>query len=141
MNTFRPLSALENCFQLIKLLRKPGGKIFVLTGVGKDIKQFKFTISFSNELPGKAVIGFTDLMKGDMLLTGTPGGVILNANLKVGLAIIMNFTNDEKRREKLIRSQKGVRYLQPGDQLKLSLETKDGSRHFGSQRNTIRDAT
>jgi 2-keto-4-pentenoate hydratase/2-oxohepta-3-ene-1,7-dioic acid hydratase in catechol pathway len=84
---------------------------------------------------------FTDLMKGDMLLTGTPGGVILNANLKVGLAIIMNFTNDEKRREKLIRSQKGVRYLQPGDQLKLSLETKDGSRHFGSQRNTIRDAT
>lgn len=85
--------------------------------------------------------GFTNLMKGDMLLTGTPGGVILNASLKVGLAIVMNFTNDKKRREKLIKSQKGVRYLQPGDQLKLSLETKDGSRHFGSQTNTIRDAT
>ena len=85
--------------------------------------------------------GFTNLMKGDMLLTGTPGGVILNASLKVGLAIVMNFTNDKKRREKLIKSQKGVRYLQPGDQLKLSLETKDGSRHFGSQTNMIRDAT
>lgn len=85
--------------------------------------------------------GFTNLMKGDMLLTGTPGGVILNASLKVGLAIVMNFTNDKKRREKLIKSQKGVRYLQPGDQLKLSLETKDGSRHFGSQVSTIRDAT
>ena len=85
--------------------------------------------------------GFTNLMKGDMLLTGTPGGVILNASPKVGLAIIMNFTNDKKRREKLIKSQKGVRYLQPGDQLKLSLETKDGSRHFGSQMSTIRDAT
>ena len=85
--------------------------------------------------------GFTNLMKGDMLLTGTPGGVILNASPKVGLAIVMNFTNDKKRREKLIKSQKGVRYLQPGDQLKLSLETKDGSRHFGSQTNTIRDAT
>jgi len=84
---------------------------------------------------------FTNLMKGDMLLTGTPGGVILNASPKVGLAIVMNFTNDKKRREKLIKSQKGVRYLQPGDQLKLSLETKDGSRHFGSQINTIRDAT
>ena len=84
---------------------------------------------------------FTNLMKGDMLLTGTPGGVILNASPKVGLAIVMNFTNDKKRREKLIKSQKGVRYLQPGDQLKLSLETKDGSRHFGSQTNTIRDAT
>ena len=85
--------------------------------------------------------GFTNLMKGDMLLTGTPGGVILNASPKVGLAIVMNFTNDKKRREKLIKSQKGVRYLQPGDQLKLSLETKDGSRHFGSQMSTIRDAT
>ena len=84
---------------------------------------------------------FTNLMKGDMLLTGTPGGVILNASPKVGLAIVMNLTNDKKRREKLIKSQKGVRYLQPGDQLKLNLETKDGSRHFGSQRNTIRDAT
>ena len=84
---------------------------------------------------------FTNLMKGDMLLTGTPGGVILNASPKVGLAIVMNFTNDRKRREKLIKSQKGVRYLQPGDQLKLNLETKDGSRHFGSQTNTIRDAT
>lgn len=84
---------------------------------------------------------FTNLMRGDMLLTGTPGGVILNASPKVGLAIIMNFTNDKKRREKLIKSQKGIRYLQPGDQLKLSLETKDGSRHFGSQQNTIRDAT
>jgi len=84
---------------------------------------------------------FTNLMKGDMLLTGTPGGVILNASPKVGLAIVMNFTNDKKRREKLIKSQKGVRYLQPGDQLKLSLETKDGSRHFGSQVSTIRDAT
>ncbi len=85
--------------------------------------------------------GFTNLMKGDMLLTGTPGGVILNASPKVGLAIVMNLTNDKKRREKLVKSQKGVRYLQPGDQLKLSLETKDGRRHFGSQTNTIRDAT
>ena len=84
---------------------------------------------------------FTNLMKGDMLLTGTPGGVILNASPKVGLAIVMNLTNDKKRREKLIKSQKDVRYLQPGDQLKLSLETKDGSRHFGSQVSTIRDAT
>ena len=85
--------------------------------------------------------GFTNLMKGDMLLTGTPGGVILNASPKVGLAIVMNFTNDKKRREKLIKSQKGVRYLQPGDRLTLSLKTKDGSRHFGSQESTIRDAT
>ncbi|MDA0631783.1 MAG: fumarylacetoacetate hydrolase family protein [Proteobacteria bacterium] len=84
---------------------------------------------------------FTNVMKGDMLLTGTPGGVILKASPKVALAIIMYFTNDKKRREKLIKSQNGVRYLQPGDRLTLNLETKDGSRHFGNQMNTVRDAT
>ena len=42
---------------------------------------------------------FADVNKGDMLLTGTPGGVILNANLKVGLAILLNFTKDAKRRD------------------------------------------
>jgi 2-keto-4-pentenoate hydratase/2-oxohepta-3-ene-1,7-dioic acid hydratase in catechol pathway len=83
---------------------------------------------------------FTDLKKGDMLLTGTPGGVILNASPKVGLAIVMNFTNDKKRREKLIKSQAGVRYMQPGDQLTLNLCSRDGTQDFGTQINTIRDA-
>ncbi len=83
----------------------------------------------------------TDVSKGDMLLTGTPGGVILNANLKVGMAILLNFTNDEKRRKKLVQSQQSVRYLQPGDKLTLSLKSKDGLREFGAQNNEVRDAT
>jgi len=84
---------------------------------------------------------FADLNKGDMLLTGTPGGVILNANLKVGLAILLNFTNDEKRRTKLLKTQKSVRYLQPGDKLTLSLKSRDGSLEFGAQNTGVRDAT
>ncbi len=84
---------------------------------------------------------FTDVNKGDMLLTGTPGGVILNANLKVGMAILLNFTNDEKRREKLVRSQQSVRYLQPGDKLTLTLKSKDGLRDFGTQNNKVCAAT
>jgi len=84
---------------------------------------------------------FADINKGDMLLTGTPGGVILNANLKVGLALLLNFTNDEKRGKKLLRTQKSIRYLQPGDSLTLSLESRDGSQDFGTQTTGVRDAT
>ena len=84
---------------------------------------------------------FTDVNKGDMLLTGTPGGVILNAGLKVGMAILLNFTNDSKRRGKLVKSQQSVRYLQSGDKLTLSLRSKDGSQTFGTQKSEVRDAT
>ena len=84
---------------------------------------------------------FTDINKGDMLLTGTPGGVILNANFKVGLAILLNFTKDKRRREKFVKTQKSVRYLQPGDKLTLSLKSRDGSLNFGVQNTGVRDAS
>ena len=84
--------------------------------------------------------GFADINRGDLLLTGTPGGVILNANLKVGLAILLNFTNDSKRRDKLLKSQEKIRYLQPGDQLTLKLQSKDGTHSFGTQTTGVRDA-
>lgn len=84
---------------------------------------------------------FADLHKGDMLLTGTPGGVILNARIKVGLAIMLNLTNDEKRTAKLLHTQKAVRYLQPGDKLSLSLKSRDGLQDFGAQNTGVRDAT
>lgn len=83
---------------------------------------------------------FADIKTGDMLLTGTPGGVILNANLKVGLAILLNFTNDRKRREKLVKTQSQVRYLQPGDELVLTLKSRDGSLDLGTQVCGVRDA-
>ena len=37
--------------------------------------------------------------------------------------------------------QAGVRYMQPGDQLTLNLCSRDGTQDFGTQINTIRDAT
>jgi len=83
---------------------------------------------------------FTDVRAGDMLLTGTPGGVILNATPKVGLAILLNFTNDAKRRAKLVKTQKAIRYMQPGDILELALTSRDGSLDFGRQVNSIVDA-
>ena len=108
-----------------------------------DVRQDATTdqLIFKPEETLTELATFTDVNKGDMLLTGTPGGVILNANLRVGMAILLNFTNDEKRREKLVQSQQSVRYLQPGDRLTLSLRSRDGLRDFGTQNNEVRDAT
>lgn len=86
------------------------------------------------------IAAFADINQGDMLLTGTPGGVILNATPKVGLAILLNFTNDAKRRAKLVKTQRGVRYLQPGDQLTLELKSRDGAINLGQQASAVVDA-
>ena len=84
---------------------------------------------------------FAGFSAGDCLLTGTPGGVLLNANLKTGLSIILNFTNDEKRRKKFTAAQLAqTRFLQPGDVLELDIKTPDGAIDLGCQRNEIADA-
>ena len=82
-----------------------------------------------------------DLHPGDCLLTGTPGGVLAGANLKVAMAILLNFQKDEKRREKFTRAQLArTRFLEPGDVLELSIKTADGAIDLGRQRNQIADA-
>jgi hypothetical protein len=58
-----------------------------------------------------------------------------------GLAILLNFTRDEKRRDKLVKTQQSVRYLQPGDKLQLRLRSRDGALDLGTQHNEVRDAT
>lgn len=86
------------------------------------------------------IAAFADVIQGDMQLTGTPGGVILNATARAGLAILLNFTNHARRQAKLVKTQTAVRYLQPGDRLELELESCDGALNLGRQINTITDA-
>ena len=83
---------------------------------------------------------FADVNQGDMLLTGTPGGVILNATPRVGLAILLNFTNDTRRRAKLVKTQSAVRYLQPGDRLELEIKSRDQTISLGRQINSVIEA-
>lgn len=84
---------------------------------------------------------YADLRAGDCLLTGTPGGVLVGTNLKVGLAILLNFTNDKKRRMKFTQAQLArTRFLEPGDVLELTIKTADGAIDLGRQRNVIADA-
>ena len=107
-----------------------------------EVKQDATTdlLIFKPEETLTELSSFADVNRGDMLLTGTPGGVILNASPKVGLAILLNFTNDSRRRAKLIKTQKAVRYLEPGDQLNLSIRSRDGAVDLGQQNNKVVDA-
>lgn len=87
------------------------------------------------------ISGFANLLAGDCLLTGTPGGILAGANLKAALAILLNFQKDAKRREKFTRAQLAqTRFLEPGDQLQLAIRTPDGSIDLGKQTNQIADA-
>ena len=84
---------------------------------------------------------FTDVKNGDLLLTGTPGGVIVNMTLKTGLAVMLNLTDEKKRRKKFVAAQLAkFRYLQPGDVLELEIKSTDGSIDLGRQRNEIAEA-
>lgn len=87
------------------------------------------------------ISSFANLEAGDCILTGTPGGVLVNADFKTGLAIILNLQNDKKRRDKFTRAQLAqTRFLEPGDVLELSIKTPDGAIDLGTQRNEIADA-
>ena len=57
-----------------------------------------------------------------------------------GLNYASHRAEDEKRRSQLVKTQKSVRYLQPGDRLTLSLRSRDGSLDLGSQSHGVRDA-
>jgi 2-keto-4-pentenoate hydratase/2-oxohepta-3-ene-1,7-dioic acid hydratase in catechol pathway len=84
---------------------------------------------------------FTNFAPGDCLLTGTPGGVLAQGNLKAALAILLNFKNDAKRRQKFTQAQLAqADFLKPGDVLELSIKTPDGAIDLGTQRNEIEDA-
>lgn len=81
---------------------------------------------------------YSDIMAGDCLLTGTPGGVIMGLNPKTAIAILLNFKNDKKRRAKITAAQKArAKFLQVGDQLDLSIRTSDGAIDLGAQHNVI----
>ncbi len=81
------------------------------------------------------------MLAGDCILTGTPGGVLLNMDFKTALSVLLNMKNDAKRRSKFVAAQLAkTRYLQADDVLELEIKSLDGSITLGSQTNKIVDA-
>ncbi len=81
---------------------------------------------------------FSNMKAGDCLLTGTPGGVALDMNLKTGLSLVLNMTRDAKRKTKFTKAQAGnPLYLKDGDIVETHISSSDGSIQLGRQKNKV----
>lgn len=82
---------------------------------------------------------FMDLHAGDLLLTGTPGGVIAKGTSEIYDMFRRHLLNDfERRAEFRIAARKAVGdFMQPGDVVTTKLEDARTGDALGGQRNTI----
>jgi 2,4-diketo-3-deoxy-L-fuconate hydrolase len=82
--------------------------------------------------------GLERLDVGDLLLTGTPGGVALQPPP----ALVQRLTGllpEARRWELFVRGQsRRSAYLKPGDRIAASIRTADGALDLGTQHNTVR---
>ena len=79
-----------------------------------------------------------DFQVGDLLLTGTPGGVALQPPKAVAQRIV-GLLPEAKKWQLFVRGQaKSGGYLKPGDRITASIRTADGALDLGTQHNTVR---
>jgi 2-keto-4-pentenoate hydratase/2-oxohepta-3-ene-1,7-dioic acid hydratase in catechol pathway len=81
---------------------------------------------------------FMDLKSGDLLLTGTPGGVIANATPKAVDILRSHIMNDAARRKLLTEEFKQTDpFPQPGDTVALTLKDEANGVDLGGQLSRI----
>jgi 2-keto-4-pentenoate hydratase/2-oxohepta-3-ene-1,7-dioic acid hydratase in catechol pathway len=79
-----------------------------------------------------------DLDPGDLVLTGTPGGVALKPP-PAAIQRLAGLLSEDRRLALFLRSQSGRReYLQPGDRVQATIRTPDGALDLGEQDNLVR---
>jgi 2-keto-4-pentenoate hydratase/2-oxohepta-3-ene-1,7-dioic acid hydratase in catechol pathway len=79
-----------------------------------------------------------DFQVGDLLLTGTPGGVALQPPNAVAQRIV-GLLPEAKKWELFVRNQaRSSAYLKPGDRVTASIRTADGALDLGTQHNAVR---
>ncbi|MDT7713645.1 MAG: hypothetical protein QOG46_2498, partial [Pseudonocardiales bacterium] len=82
--------------------------------------------------------GLERLDVGDLLLTGTPGGVALQPP-PAAVQRVMGLLPDRRRWDLFVRSQSRSRaYLEPGDRIAAWIRTADGALDLGTQHNLVR---
>jgi 2-keto-4-pentenoate hydratase/2-oxohepta-3-ene-1,7-dioic acid hydratase in catechol pathway len=81
--------------------------------------------------------GLERLDVGDLLLTGTPGGVALQPP-PAAVQRILGLLPDRRRFGLFVRSQsRSSAYLEPGDRVEASIRTADGALDLGTQHNRV----
>ena len=88
-----------------------------------------------------ALSRIVDMDVGDCLLTGTPGGVIAQANPNMAKTLSSQLFHDAARKESIVASELSrATYLQHGDELRLEIRSPDGSVDLGMQVCHIKDS-
>jgi 2-keto-4-pentenoate hydratase/2-oxohepta-3-ene-1,7-dioic acid hydratase in catechol pathway len=84
------------------------------------------------------VTSIEDLEPGDVILTGTPGGVALAPPPKP-IRVLVDVLPEQVKWRLFIEGQaKSRRYLQPGDRIAATIRTPDGRIDLGAQNNLVR---
>lgn len=78
-----------------------------------------------------------DLSPGDLVLTGTPGGVAFKGIGDVMQKIMSPAVSDQDKMNLLLESQQGNPYLQDGDIIRCEISSSDNKIHLGVQQNTV----
>lgn len=87
------------------------------------------------------IASLMDLSAGDLVLTGTPGGVILQATAPLGQILTTKLFKDSERKDAIVQEATAhARYLTPGDIVRAEMRTDDHTVDFGSQSLEIVDA-
>lgn len=107
--------------------------------VNDEVRQH----SFSDHLLFKPTDTLTemstifDLRIGDLILTGTPGGVCLRLNKDILEKMIDINTTYEEKINYFVDTQKENGYLQPGDIIELEIKSRDHYIDLGKQRSIV----
>ncbi|RAT96656.1 fumarylacetoacetate hydrolase family protein [Brevibacillus sp. Leaf182] len=92
--------------------------------------------------PAETLTELSEIMNlsvGDLILTGTTGGVALHLQSEVMDQILNPFVPGQKKMELLVESQMGSnKYLRDGDIIRCEIKSADGSIDLGIQENQVR---
>jgi 2-keto-4-pentenoate hydratase/2-oxohepta-3-ene-1,7-dioic acid hydratase in catechol pathway len=87
------------------------------------------------------IAGLQDLKRGDLLLTGTPGGIIARGTPEVIGILSAHLVDDVRRRDEIRVALGAPAFLQPGETLSLTLRDARRGLHLGGQLSTIVEDT
>lgn len=80
---------------------------------------------------------FTDLNCGDVLLTGTPGGVAIQVPNELVQRVAGLLFSQQKRIDLLVSRSRDAKFLRDGDELRSTIKSSDGRINLGEQRNRV----